>query len=91
MLKIWLKSILKGKSCVPKLTISDFSALGIKNHEKSDTHINKDLEDVENIETEINIDYVTLDDCQRFQEHSRLQKIRKSGSFDAWSATNTNR
>ena len=64
---------LKGKSCVPKLTISDFSALGINHHDSSDSIIRKDLEDIENFGTEIEIDYVTLDDCQRFQKHSRFR------------------
>ena len=72
---------------VPKLTISDFSALGLdKNPRKSE-------QEVEDFETEIGIDYVTLDDCQRFQQnkaqHSRLQSL-KSSDFDAWSYTNTN-
>ena len=72
---------------VPKLTISDFSALGLdKNPRKSEL-------EVEDFETEIGIDYVTLDDCQRFQQnkaqHSRLQSL-KSSDFDAWSYTNTN-
>ena len=71
---------------VPKLTISDFSALGLdKNPRKSELE--------EDFETEIGIDYVTLDDCQRFQQnkaqHSRLQSL-KSSDFDAWSYTNTN-
>ena len=58
---------------MPKLTISDFSASGINHHDSSNSLIRKDLEDIENFETEIEIDYVTLDDCQRFQKHSRLR------------------
>ena len=51
----------KGGSRIPRLTISDFSALGLdKNFRKSEV-------EEEDIETEFGIDCVTLDDCQRFQ------------------------
>ena len=33
---------------------------------------------------------MTLDDCQKFQKHSRIQRVKKSCDFDTWSATNTN-
>ena len=73
------------RKSVPRVTISDFSALSIDSGDMmiiSDEAFESEMSDFDASH------YVTLDDCKKLQ-HSRLHKVKSSTDFDVWSYTNT--